>query len=99
MLPVTITGVTFWDSLEHIPSPKDLLMRVKKQTVFVSIPIINNILFVRTSKHYKPNEHFWYFTKEGFINYMDGQGFSCEDHNTMETDAGREDIDTFVFRR
>jgi len=98
-LSVPLCGFTFWDSLEHIPDPKMLLNRIKDQYVFVSLPIVKDIKHVRTSKHYRPNEHFWYFTRDGFVNYMKTQGFELQEHNVMETHAGREDIETFVFRR
>jgi len=89
---------TFWDSLEHIPDPRKILARVL-DGCFVSIPIFDDAEHVLRSKHYKKNEHFWYFTKDGFIEYMQRAGFELLEYNRMESDIGREDIGTFVFKR
>jgi hypothetical protein len=96
--PSDVTAVTMWDSLEHMPEPKILLSKIPCK-LFVSIPIIKDIRRVRQSVHYRPNEHYWYFTNNGFINYMFNMDFQCIDHNEHETTAGREDISTYVFRR
>jgi hypothetical protein len=93
-------GLTFWDSLEHIPNPHALLSLVKpKQYVFISIPIFDSLLNLKKSKHYRPNEHYYYFTANGMINYMKDLGFSAIEIDDFETKAGREDIMTFVFQK
>lgn len=90
--------VTCWDSLEHMARPEAFVRCVKK-TVFVSIPIFTGKSHVKRSKHYRPDEHFWYFTRNGFVGWMCRQGFDLLEENGMEIDLGREDIGTFVFRR
>lgn len=99
--PNDISGVTFWDSLEHLPDPNKLLSKLNIYNfVFVSIPIIEDIMKVKTWKHYKPNEHYWYFTRKGFINWMRNFGFILEGAVLdFEIKAGRTDIYTFIFRK
>lgn len=90
--------VTCWDSLEHMARP-EALARCVKSMIFLSIPIFLNQDHVRRSKHYRPDEHFWYFTRDGLIEWMTRYGFRLVGENQMETDLGREDIGTFVFKR
>lgn len=90
--------LTFWDSLEHMPRPHDLVARVKS-TIFVSIPIFRDREHVLTSKHFKPGEHLWYFTRGGFITHMKRLGFTLVEENEMESALGRDEIGTFVFKR
>lgn len=87
-----------WDSLEHVRYPDDLVRRVDG-FLFVSIPIFTDRAHVLRSKHFRPDEHFHYFTEDGFVMYMRLQGFGCLERNRMEVELGREDIGTFVFRR
>lgn len=87
-----------WDSLEHMRYPEHFLINVLS-TLFVSIPIFSDLDHVLSSKHFKPDEHFWYFTKAGLLRWMDGQSFELLEENLMECTIGRENIGTFVFRR
>ena len=94
-----IKGVCFFDSLEHIVDPGRILCRLTTQRVFVSIPIFHNKKHVYQSKHFKPGEHLWYFTRDGFLSFMAGYGFAPIEERRDETDLGREDIKTFVFKK
>jgi hypothetical protein len=91
-------ALTFWDSLEHIEDPS-VILGAAQGFVFVSLPIFTGPEHVLRSKHFRRDEHFWYFTHESFLKYMDNQGFALLESNTMEQDAGREDISTFAFKR
>ena len=91
-------ALTFWDSLEHIHNPT-LMLQGAKEFVFVSCPIYNDVNHVLSSKHYKPNEHCWYWTVQGLTTFMSMFGFEVQEINWMETEIGREDIGTFVFKR
>lgn len=91
-------AITCWDSLEHMARPEALVRCVKK-LIFLSIPIFVDRGHVIQSKHYRPDEHFWYFTRDGLIEWMLRYGFRLVEENQMETDLGREDIGTFVFKR
>lgn len=93
-----VEAMTFWDSLEHIVDPAPLL-KLARQAVFVSIPIFRDREHALSSKHFRPNEHWHYFTENGFILYMREQGFSVLTRSRMEEELGREDIHTFAFWR
>lgn len=96
-LSTPIEGMSFWDSLEHIHDPEPILANTS--FVFASLPVFAGPDHVLKSKHFKRNEHCWYFTRDGLIKWMRALGFACLEHNTMESLIGREDIATFVFRR
>lgn len=93
-----VVAATFWDSLEHIADPALILDNVTN-FVFVSIPIFQNAEAALRSKHFRPTEHYWYFTERGLATFMDGHGWRCIEHHDAETRLGREDIGTFVFER
>lgn len=93
-----VNSMTFWDSLEHIHNPSRLLS-LAQRFVFVSCPIYENKSHILKSKHFRPDEHCWYFTFDGAIEFMKNFDFRLIEFNTMEQDCGREDIGTFVFKR
>jgi hypothetical protein len=66
--------------------------------VFVSIPIFKDSDHILKSKHYRKDEHYWYFTDSGFKYFMDINGFDFIESNTMESELGRESIGTYVFK-
>lgn len=94
-------GVCFWDSLEHVPNPSCLLRGlVKGQYAFVSLPVIQDLRDVRTWAHWRPNEHWHYFTPDGIVGFAELCGLKFLEANDAEHQAGRTaDIRTFVFRK
>lgn len=94
----SVSHVTCWDSLEHIPEPDKLLAQVT-DWLFVSMPIYDGMTDVLQSKHYKPGEHLHYWTLQGFIAWCAEQGFECVEINHAETELGREGITSFAFKR
>lgn len=90
--------VTFWDSLEHIRDPRWAL-RSAAHVALVSIPIFANVEHVLASRHYRPDEHCWYFTRAGFCAFADREGFDVVDVLATETALGRDGIETFVLIR
>ncbi len=92
-----IGGVTFFDSFEHIDNPLRILNRIGNQFVFISIPIFRDKKHMCGSKHFKPGEHVWHFTRSQFIGYV--RQFKIVEELNDETTLGREDIKTFVLRR
>lgn len=90
--------ISCWDSLEHIPNPKELVDCVSGY-VFVSMPIYESGEAVLKSRHFKPGEHLWYWTHRGLINWFDAMGFDCVEHNTNESLLGREGIGSYAFVR
>lgn len=93
-----VDAVCFWDSLEHIHDPAPLLANVRR-LVFMSLPIFEGPEHVLRSKHYKPDEHCFYFTNNGLQRFMSGFGFELIHDDQREQSAGREDIGTYVFKR
>lgn len=90
---------TFWDSLEHILDAHRLLANVR-DWVFAALPIVpGDGPPPQGWKHVRPGEHYWYWTRDGFVAWMAAQGFRCVEHNTAESLAGREDVGAFAFRR
>ena len=65
----------------------------------MSIPIFEDGEHVLRSKHYRKDEHVWYFTARGLINVFADCGFDLVDMSRIETDIGREDIGSFAFKR
>ncbi len=90
--------LTFWDSLEHLEDPAATVSRARTW-VFVSLPIFEDAEHVLRSKHLRPTEHRWYWTRDGLIRWFDTLGFQCVEHGTLESLLGREDVHTFAFRR
>lgn len=96
--PRPIDAISFWDSIEHIHNPANVLKYALKY-VFISTPIYDDKNHILKSKHFRPDEHCWYFTKEGLKNFMSNYGFACVEYTDIETRIGREDIGSFVFKR
>lgn len=91
---------SFWDVLEHVPKPEDYLRNCYLHGfVFASIPIMSSLDEIRASKHYRPGEHLYYFTELGFAQWMERHGFALLEVSNFETEAGRDSILSFAFRR
>jgi hypothetical protein len=93
-----VNAITLWDVLEHIPDFRPLLANVR-QYVFVSLPIFSGPLDVLRSKHFRRDEHVWYFTIHGIRKVFAELGFDCVEINDAECALGRESIGSFVFKR
>lgn len=91
-------ALSFWDSLEHIDRP-DVAVGKAEKWVFVSVPIFDNAEHILHSKHYRRDEHIWYWTHAGLVNWFEGQGFELVEHNRLESDLGREGIGSYAFCR
>lgn len=90
--------VTFWDVLEHMEDPRPALAACSG-IAFVALPIFNDAAHVLRSRHYRRDEHYWYFTREGFRRFAQDEGFDVVDIVATETALGREGIETFVLVR
>ena len=95
---VACHAITLWDVLEHIPDYPALLAHVH-EWVFLSLPIFRDAEHVLRSKHFRPDEHCWYYTRDGLVHAMKLCGFEPVSESNVETKLGREDIGTFAFRR
>lgn len=91
---------TFWDVIEHVPTPDDYFRRMTNGSLFFTcLPIFGDLNRVRESKHYRPNEHYYYWTEKGFVEWMALHSFVIVARRDFETAAGRENIVTFAFQR
>ena len=91
---------SFWDVLEHVPTPEDYLRHCYLRSfVFLSMPIMPSLDRIRESKHYRPGEHLYYWTERGLVEWMAWHGFVLLEASDFETRAGRESITSFAFRR
>ena len=93
-----VEAVSLWDVLEHIPDFDRLLASVRAR-VFVSMPVFSGPCEVLASKHFRPDEHCWYFTSFGFLGVMRSLGWGLLEHNEEESRLGREGIASFAFIR
>lgn len=95
-----IDVVCCWDSLEHMADPDALLRRLPRGVgLCVSLPVFDGLDQVRASKHYRPDEHFTYWTPAGLISYLAWFGYALRSYGTPEVACGREAIGTFAFVR
>jgi len=93
-------AMTMWDTIEHLEEPERILKVVPKDgLLFVSVPIFADLSRIRESKHYRPGEHLYYWTRDGFIEWAALHGFRLLEESGHEVEAGREDIAAFAFRR
>lgn len=91
-------ALTFWDSLEHIDRPDVAVARAEKW-VFVSVPIFSGAEHVIRSRHFRRDEHIWYWTHDGLVAWFAEQGFDLMESNGIETQLGREGIGSYAFAR
>ncbi len=91
-------ALTFWDSLEHIDHPEIAIGHAEKW-VFVSVPIFDSAEHILSSRHYRKDEHIWYWTHDGLIRWFAQHGFRCVEHNRDECKLGRDGIGSYAFCR
>lgn len=95
-----ISSWTLWDVFEHLENPIKFLQILKKEDLlFMSIPIFVSFTNLEKSKHYKPNEHLFYFTHQGLIDFLRKYNLMLIEYNDIETKLGRENINTYVFKK
>ena len=93
-------AITFWDVLEHVETPEQYLKQIGLHSMlFTSLPLFYSLGGIRLSKHYRPGEHLYYWTEDGFVGWMERHGFMMLERQTFEIDAGRESIYSFAFKR
>jgi hypothetical protein len=100
-------AITMWDVMEHMKNPSQLLSKIASGTlVFISIPCFENfhpngrlLQGIKKSKHYRPNEHYYYFSTKSLCAFMKLCGFETLEMNLKEIEAGRVDIYSFAFKK
>lgn len=91
-------AITAWDSLEHMENPGKRLEDMRKGGLLLaSIPIFDDLRKIRESKHYRPGEHLYYWTKDGFVAWAALYGLRLLEFSNHEVKAGRESIGAFAF--
>jgi Methyltransferase domain len=93
-----VPAMSLWDVLEHIRDFRPLLANAQKW-LFLALPIFADRQHALRSKHYRPAEHVWYFTRAGLLAAMHHLGFELVTESEMEILAGREDIGAYAFKR
>jgi hypothetical protein len=93
-----LPALSLWDVLEHVEDFSRLITNCR-DWLFLSLPIFSDRSHAERSKHFRRDEHFWYFTANGLVFLMSKFHFELVAQNDMETQLGREDIGTFAFRR
>lgn len=94
------SAFSWWDVIEHVPEPEQYLRHVPLHGfAFFSLPIFHALGGIRLSRHYRPGEHLYYWTEEGFVRWMETHGFRLLERADFEIQAGRESILSFAFRR
>jgi hypothetical protein len=91
-------AVCLWDVLEHMPDFPDLLANVRKWA-FVAVPIFQSVDHVLRSRHFRPDEHCWYFTENALVDVMYELGWCVAEVTWVETALGRDQIASFAFTR
>jgi len=75
-----ISIMTFWDVLEHLPCPSDILTTFKPSVICLSMPCLDAWLEVSPNKspqlwkHWRPLEHLWNFTLGQLIEFLSIHG-------------------------
>lgn len=91
---------TFWDVIEHVEDPDQYFRAMTDGSwLFTSLPVFADLKRIRESRHYRPGEHLYYWTEQGFVDWMALHRFEIVEVNASETDAGRDSIKSFAFRK
>lgn len=95
-IPSHVSSFTCWDVLEHLATPTSLLRRVP-EWLFCTVPVFESGRLTE-NKHFKPFEHLYCFTPDGFEWYLKACGLEIVTASFVEVDCGRESVCTWVAR-
>ena len=99
-VPQPLNVITFFDSLEHVEDPKGLIKYLDPRYVITSIPVFSpSGKNLTKSRHYKPVEHLHYFSTASIKKMLRDLGYSTVDTSSKESSLGRDNIQTFAFRK
>lgn len=93
----SIDTVTFFDSFEHIEDLDLIMRKIESKKIIMSIPIFRDYSDAIHSKHFRPNEHFHYFTINALISFMRAYNQRCVWVSDYESTLGRDSIISFCF--
>ena len=91
--------VSFFDSLEHMRN-LEVLRSMRTAFILVSFPDVGDrdIEALKTWKHYRPNEHLFYFNRYTLKGLMNNIGYDLIVYENVEGPI-REDITTGIFKK
>jgi hypothetical protein len=77
--------VTLFDCLEHWENIYEL-KKIKSKYIIISVPELHNFTEKEFLgwRHYRQNEHIWYFTKYGLANFMKKIGYKLINSSNIE---------------
>lgn len=92
-----------FDVLEHIYDPESFLLTIPQNKCIITIPIVpgntlKSLEDVKNWKHYKPGEHFWYFTLNGFETFINKINWRIV-YSGQDECPPRSDIYSFIIER
>lgn len=92
--------ITFWDVIEHFEDLDKQLLSKLEMTRFVAgtTPILPEGQDIKRWKHFKPGEHYQYFTEKGLIDYFIKNGFQLLKTGYPENPP-RVNIISFLFKK
>lgn len=94
------TAFTFWDVIEHVEDPEHYFRAMPEGSLlFTSVPVFADLKLIRESRHYRPGEHLYYWTDQGFVDWMALHRFKLLERQDYETRAGRDSIVSFAFAK
>lgn len=94
-----IEAVTFFDSFEHIDHIEPLVSSLKAKVLILALPIFRGKNDVLTSKHFRTDEHYHYFTINSLIRFFHSFNMRCVWVSDYESKIGRDSIITFCFSK
>lgn len=76
--------VTMWDVIEHLHDPKDTIKKLNPKMLFISTPNKGAVEKLEGWRHYRPDEHLWYFDLPSLESLLRECGFKIVEHNFTE---------------
>jgi hypothetical protein len=78
-------AVTLWDVLEHMESPHRFVSELNTKFLFVLTPDATGLKGKLNGwRHYRPDEHQHYFTKESMTLFLERNGYKVREMNHAE---------------
>ena len=77
--------LTLWDVIEHLPAPIWVIKEWKPEFIFIATPNIDAAPNdIKAWKHYRPDEHLYYFNLKGLSAMLMALGYEILEHNFDE---------------
>jgi len=87
------SSVTFWDSLEHLSNPVDVIEGLKPKYIAACAPCTDDFKCglenLTQWHHYMPQEHCHYFSEESLVKLFESCGYSVVTKEFVESDIRR----------